>query len=264
MPVVREILTAPLTLYVRADGNDSNNGLTDNSAGAFRQPQAALDYILGNYDLGNFDITVQMRTGTYQGIQLLRPFVAGKGWVKLLGDTTTPSNVLIAPGTSPAGINCTMNASLKIAGLKISDTSMTHGLYASAGGLIRMVGNCEFGNVSSGAHIRTNLGGRILIESPYVISCGAPCHIWPSNLGQVEYSSAGTVSLTGTPNFPGAFAFSEGAVIVADAGNVSFSGGATGMRYFATLNGVIHTAGAGANLFPGNVAGSTSTGGQYN
>jgi hypothetical protein len=40
-------------------------------------------------------------------------------------------------------------------------------------------------------------------------------------------------------------------------------GSSSGTRYSATLNGVINTSGGGATAFPGNVAGSTSSGGQY-
>jgi Protein of unknown function (DUF2793) len=91
----RELLDDDRILYVRPDGNDDNDGLSDNTAGAFATIQAALDRAYGSVDLNGHDMTVQLAPGTYQeDIVVSRPQVGG-GSVILSGDTDTPANVVI-------------------------------------------------------------------------------------------------------------------------------------------------------------------------
>lgn len=106
-------------------------------------------------------------------------------------------------------------------------------------------------------------GSEIALLSNYTISGGAYAHIQLVGAGVALATSGGlTFTLTGTPNFTGAFIITE---LLACAGHAtnSFSGAATGRRYYATTNSVITVNGAGANYFPGSIAGSTTTGGQY-
>jgi hypothetical protein len=92
---VRERLTANRTYYVRTDGSDSNNGLTDSAGGAFLTIQKAIDTV-ASIDLGPFNVTIQVRAGTYtSGATVTGPWL-GSGTVTLLGDTATPSNVVIS------------------------------------------------------------------------------------------------------------------------------------------------------------------------
>lgn len=60
----REKQTANTTYYVRTDGSDSNDGLTDSAGGAFLTIQHAVDVIKA-YDWGGFFVTVQIGAGTF-------------------------------------------------------------------------------------------------------------------------------------------------------------------------------------------------------
>jgi hypothetical protein len=63
---VREQLTSNRTYYVRTDGSDSNDGLTDSSGGAFLTIQHAVDVVSG-LDHSIYKSTIYVRNGTYAG-----------------------------------------------------------------------------------------------------------------------------------------------------------------------------------------------------
>lgn len=94
---VRELLTANRTYYVRTDGSDSNDGLSNTSGGAWLTPQKAYDYVSKNLDLGGYTVTVQFADGTYsgfidtgyQGASVLN------GALYLRGNLTSPQNCVI-------------------------------------------------------------------------------------------------------------------------------------------------------------------------
>ena len=92
----RETLTANRTYYVRTDGSNSNNGLTNTSGGAFLTIQKAVNVIYG-LDISTYTVTIKLgNSGTWTaGITLDGPWV-GNGTVLLQGDTTTPANTIIS------------------------------------------------------------------------------------------------------------------------------------------------------------------------
>lgn len=62
----REVLTADTTYYVRTDGNDSNDGLTDAAGGAFLTVTHAID-VIQSIDLNQHLLTLHIGTGTWTG-----------------------------------------------------------------------------------------------------------------------------------------------------------------------------------------------------
>lgn len=256
----REVLTANRTYYVRTDGSDSNDGLTNSAGGAFLTIQKAID-VVAVLDLSIYDVTIQLGDGTYAAAGIANgPFV-GNGSVTIQGNSGTPANVVIsltAPGNGVGCITAFYGAVLTVKDLKVTTTTNGHGLYASNGGKI-LFSNINFGACGT-SHFRSDDGGAIGCSENYSITGNATRHMF-TTAGIVRVQNV-TVTLTGTPAFSTAFAdCTTVGVIVAN--NNTYSGSATGARYKVTLNGVINVVGGGANYFPGNAAGSVATGGQY-
>jgi hypothetical protein len=248
----REILTANRTYFVRTNGNDSNNGLTSGTVGAFLTIQKAVDTV-ASLDMGVYDVTIAVASGTYAEQVELKQCL-GAGTVYLLGDNglaTTNTVVSGATAFTSDGLGTVYN----IQGIK--------GTGAGSFILSRNGSIVDFGNVNianTGQQLRSDDSGNIRCVANYTISAGATHHIVCVG-GFVRIQSV-TVTLTGTPAFSGQFC-NIGYTGVGILTAITFSGGATGARYLVLLNGVCYTAGGGANYFPGNSAGSTATGGQY-
>ncbi|WP_244420887.1 MULTISPECIES: DUF2793 domain-containing protein [unclassified Hyphomicrobium] len=255
----REVLTANRTYYVRSDGSDSNNGLANTSGGAFLTIQKALDVVYGTLDLFGFNVTIQVQAGTWtQSLNVPSPQV-GAGVVALLGDATTPSNVVI----STAGACITVAGSgtlLTVRGFKLTSSS-NNCLQATQGGRISY-GKIEFG-AASAFHLRADNAGAISCPSgeAFTLSGSAQGHLLTLSYGLISIPTS-ALTITGTPAWGTSFVSNQGGQV--SLYGVTFSGSSTGRRYDVSVNGVINTFGAGSasTYFPGNVNGVSSTGGQ--
>ena len=256
----REVLTANRTYYIRTDGSDSNDGLANTSGRAFLTLQRAWNVIRDTLDLAGFTVTVQIADGTYTA-GFSTGFAAlgnnGGGGIAFVGNTTTPSNVLIS--TTGTCFVFRSGADVGLSGMKLA-SSGGDGVDISVNAVARLNAGVEFGAVA-GAHILLQNNGVATVGANYTVSGNATCH-WRLINGGKFLGQGKTVTLTGTPAFALAFASSE-TTSVLDAVGMTFSGAATGVRYSVALNGVLKTGGGGANFLPGNSAGSTATGGQY-
>lgn len=252
----REKLTANRTYYVRTDGSDSNTGLVNTAGGAFLTLQKAID-VVAALDISTYTVTIQVGSGTYtSGITVTGPWV-GSGSVQLTGDTTTPSNVVISV-TSSFGIVVESGGRLKVGGFKFVTTTAGSGILSQSGGFVLINGKCDFGACAT-SHINVN-NAAVSCFNDYNITGAAPIH-WQVESGGILICQLATITITGTPAFATAFAYTNWAAMTVNAN--TFSGSATGTRYLSTKNGLIETFGSGATYLPGNAAGSTSTGGLY-
>lgn len=253
----REVLSSGRTYYVRTDGNDSNNGLANNSGGAFLTVQKAVDVISGALDINIYNVTIQISDGTYTTAISLKPYV-GSGMVTITGNATTPANVVIST-TSNNAISLSSASSWTLSNFKIQTTTLGVGIDCSYGGKISISG-INFGACAS-AHIRALWDGKVSITGNYTISGGSAAHFDIQGGGSVTMYGV-TVTVSGTPAFSAAFVYAAAAGIYSGGSN-TWSGSATGSRYNLSLNAVINTNGAGTSHFPGNSAGTTATGAQY-
>ena len=188
----------------------------------------------------------------------------GAGEIWIVGNETTPANVVITASTttgSTIGMLYFLGLSslYRVRGVTIQATGGTNnGICTEAGSMV-VFQNIAFGSGLL-AHLRSLSGASLKQEGPYTIAGGAASHIQANNGGFVELRFS-TIALTGTPAFSSCFALVQACGVLL--ANSTFSGSATGTRYAVTLNGVAQTFGGGASYFPGNAAGTSGTGGQY-
>lgn len=267
----REMLTANRTYYVRTDGSDSNDGLANTSGGAFLTVQKAVNTVANCIDLAGCNVTIQVAAGTYTGaITVSAPWV-GAGNVSLLGDTTTPGNVVLAPASGNAisvGISAAANvgsngARLLLGGFKLA-TSNAVCISAAESSLISVIGKMEFGTAGTQFHCSAVRGATIAISADYTISGNAARHWNVANSARISCGSR-TITLSGSPVFSGGFAGAtrQGQIICA---GDTFSGGtgSSSLRYNAATQGLIDTSGAGSTYLPGDTAGTNDGTGVYN
>ena len=268
---VAEILSANRTYYVRTDGNDSNTGLVNNSGGAFLTVGKAID-VVSSIDVNGFDVTIQIGNGTYT---ITTALTTGDYFgntnsprgPEILGDAGTPSNVVITSSVATI-FDCQRAKPWYINGVKMSTTvaGASGVCVLSRGAGLVFIGAVEFGSADN-RHVMASYGGQIRFVTSYTISAGSQSHVFSFMGGRVFYASfpsyaAMTVTLTGTPAFSQAFAYSYGLSFI-ESFNITFSGSATGSRYISDYNALIQTYGGGASYFPGDAAGATANGGVY-
>lgn len=255
----REVLTTARTYYVRTDGSDSNNGLTNSSGGAFLTIQRAIDVVC-SLDMSIYQVTIQVGDGTYTQALLLNQYIGALPPL-IQGNTTTPANVIISP-TSGTCFSATTGATWRVESMKLQTTGGGHGLYSNSRSVI-IHNKLDFGTMIGGAHLYANYNGLIqiaLTSGSYTISGSATYHMRAAAGGAIQGFGA-SVTLSGTPAFS-TYAYLSG-VSYFYVGSQTFSGSATGVRYSVTLNSAIEGTGGVTTFFPGNSAGSTATGGQY-
>lgn len=263
---VREKLSAARTYYVRTDGNDSNNGLSNAAGGAFLTIQKAVASVAA-LDGGVFDVTIQIADGTYDvGVGVELPAVVGGGNFYIRGNALNPENVVIRTSGSVLQTQACFwvagaTGKWNIESLRLSSVASGQpvGLSASSGSILRFA-NIDFGS-GFVFQLRGLDAGSLRATGGYKISAASQFHFSAGQNSVIRLEGI-TITLTGTPTFSTAFGnASFGGVAVV--GSVTFSGSATGPRYAIVSNGVINTNGAGATYLPGDTAGTLATGGQY-
>jgi hypothetical protein len=89
-----ELLTADRIYYVRKDGSDSNDGLTDSAGGAFLTISRAVQAIY-QLNMNTYDVTVKVGPGTYTEKVVFSSAMVGEGTVIVEGTTTGPYQTII-------------------------------------------------------------------------------------------------------------------------------------------------------------------------
>lgn len=258
---VRETLTAARTYYVRTDGSNTNDGLSDTAGGAFLTIQKAVDTVYA-LDLSIYNVTIQVAAGTYTGTINFNAAFVGRGSVTLRGDYATPANCQLAFTSGFGAFSVTGGAVVSVGGFKISNSGVSgNGINVANGGTVNFVGAMEWGTCNARAAIEV-ARGSVVVSSGVSHTISGNLAAFVSALSQASvFIQVGTVTLVGTPAITSFISCLSSAVQFSA---ITFAGtGATGTRYSVAENGVVKTGGGGASYFPGSIAGVASTGGQY-
>ena len=252
----REYLTDARIYYVRTDGDDNNDGLSNTVGGAFLTIQKGIDTALG-LDANGFDVTIKVADGTYTtgvGNIIERPLIGG-GKLIIEGNTSTPANCLVN-GSPALPLFYAANPSVRVLvkGFKLSTGANAHLLEADNLATIDAE-NMDFGSAGAGwaQVVASREGIADISESNQTISGGGASHLKAVKKGLVRARS-NTATLTGTPAFTEAFAVTEDDGLIL-AGQ-TYSGGATGKRF--EIDGTSWIADLTPTLFPGDAAGTSA------
>lgn len=251
-------LLAPRSYYVTATGSDANTCLIG-------FPCATIQHVINvaqTLNMNGYNVTVNVGPGTYA------PFVGGplngSGFIIIVGDIVTPTNVLVSAASGEAVY--IQSPGYILEGLELASASNGAAPHTGAGlrtGATVQLKNMAFSTCAS-AHLWTDPSGYIVFSGAlngapsdfYWIVGAAPSHMFIGsgvvNLGLTN------LTVTGTPAFSN-FAVATNLGQILGPYN-SVTGTATGAKCLATLNSII----SGTSTFPGNTGCSTLTGGQFN
>jgi hypothetical protein len=260
LATVRERLTGTRTYFVRTDGNDGNDGLSNSAGGAFATLNRARDAILA-IDTNGHTVTIKLgNSGIFTSPLDIGTLHVGGGLIVVEGDTAAPQNTIIQT-TSAAAINLFVPARVLVRHLELRTVTAGACLRAAAGGAFIEIGpGVRFGSCA-GDHVTVISQARVGCTGAYSIVGNAPRHFNVARGGLIELSGA-TVTVSAGLTFTAFAVALDGGII--SAFNTTFSSNvATGQRYNATVNAVIQTFAGGANFFPGSTAGAVATGAQY-
>lgn len=259
--VGREQLTADRSYFVRPDGNDANNGLTNDHAGAFLTIGRAMQ-VLATLDCAFYNVKVSVADGTYNE-QVVLPQMLGSGTFTLEGNTTTWSNCIITQGLNTPTVRFT-GLNWRVGGFRINNTFVGGDQNPavqcdanSSGGVYSI----DFGaNNGSCGHIFC-VGGSLDVSYDYTVSGDSTSFFLQAYGAGSHVFFYGNVTAIGTRNFNGFVGALDLAEIEGCCG--TFTGIFTGQRYVSVSNSVIETFGSGPNYFPGNAPGVTDGEGLY-
>ena len=252
----RPKLPGLLQLYVRIDGNDNNDGLSNTPSSAFRQPQAAVNAALRRYDSAGQQVVINLSNGAYGPVLVDR---AGPTNIKILGNLTNPELVVIegTTGTYGDAVLALAGSHIQIEGV-LAWSPVRHCFIAYNSSSI-LFKNVHFG-LAGEAHMSASGNSLISPEGNYVIAGGAMSHMRADLAGLIQIDSREVtipvaMPFTSFANVRGGYISTLYATFVG-AGVT----GCTGERYRVEANGTIFTPGGGANFFPGDFAGSVVSG----
>lgn len=250
-------------------GSDSNDGLSQTRAGALLTIAAGITKMAA-YDMSVFDGFIYVARGQYnEGITLKQ--CLGAGFMNLIGDNVTPSNVVINAAGAGSALRCDNVRNWIVKGFKLqTSTAFHHCIYCTRGGDL----NLDSSKFELGDHVATGHwmlvdmpGSRISAISAEFLVSGLPTGgtggfvLGGSSKGLLDVRLT-TVRLLNLLPAGTYYAASLGQAQVV-ANNLTRDGYSLGVRYSAQSLAFLTTGGGGAQYFPGASAGAVTSGAQY-
>lgn len=256
---VRDVLSTDRTYYVRVDGSDANNGLTDSSGGAFLTLQHAWDVVCG-LDANGHDITIQLADGTYtdECVATGTPVgVTAANPVLVQGNTTTPANVVInvtGGNCIQAGQSNGQQAHLYVDGMTLRTTTSGNCLEVHYGSSIKWGNKIVFGTCA-GIHVYCHTGGYAVHTPPgYTISGSANQHFYVG-MGGLVIAHGTEITFSASVTF-GAFAYViQNGILVFDVNTFVNKSNCHGLQYSLINGGRIFTGQTSLSYMPGDSQG---------
>ncbi|WP_157158115.1 hypothetical protein [Bradyrhizobium genomosp. III] len=259
----RELLAADRTYYVRTDGSDSNNGLTNSAGGAFLTLQKAYNVIAQTLDLGGHNVTISAVSGTFAELSISSAWSGGGNVILELNSAST-----ISASAGATCVSCTvpLPGNFTIQNGTLTTSANTGALISHNGtgtinvGPITLNGgtNTGYDMVSCYANAYIHFVGNITMGA-----CSGWREIFYAHIGGIIdlYGSFGqTMTMTGNMSWTDAFFYADpgsSMLIVAGARTINLGGFTmTGKKYITSAGAVINTNGGGTSYLPGSIAGT--------
>lgn len=264
--LIRKRLDGNTTMYLRTDGNDSNDGTANTAGGAWLTPQGAFDYICRNIDLRGYVLTVQVADGTYTQaggalLNINKQWIGG-GSIKFLGNAgdrtavkfqTTGSGVaLVTWGVgSASGV---MSGDFYITNIQLLGAQ--YGCAHNAIGSV-FIDSCDV--TGTLAHFTTTLQAHLFVIGTFEILGNSQFHVYANDMSYIGYSPT-AVSTASSRSFSVSFVacFLNSFI---DYAPVTVSGsGVTGKKYYVDKLSTINASGIAISAFPGTTTGTNQFG----
>jgi len=268
-------LTADLTLYIRTDGNDANDGSQNDAAHAFLHIQAAVEYVRRSFLISGRTVVLQLGIpGTYSGPG--NNSLSGNcsieisnlpGSIVIKGDDNNPSSYILMGSTNaqtsyPSCIAISGSGTdVTCAGVTFSNQSdNNHVVQCFANATIR-INNCNWSGLGTiGAHVATFNGAAWLYG--YFHTYSQASAFLSSMGGDVHLPAWFSLTNTHGINFSRAFIDLFNAYGEVDYGFAGFTGGASGPHFNIVANSVLLTNGP-QDFLPGNQPGQSDSSSVY-
>lgn len=257
------IPAAGVTLYVRLDGNDANDGSLNTAAGAFRTVGAAMAFAQ-RYGGAGKPITIRLgQTGEYLAPQSFPPGSRFK--IMGNGGGASSSGYVLINTDMPRGLVTGSQMVIELADLTLKNSQVGYyTLRADSGASVILSGTVVLDATINTARplCGTTNGGVIrMLGTVTVASSGASA--LHADAGNIAIENNAIINFQALPVYSDATAVAQNGGSIVLGSGATRNGGSTGKRYRSDLNGVINTNGGGINFFPGDVAGTTANGGVY-
>ncbi|MEK3900750.1 hypothetical protein [Paenibacillus sp. FSL R7-0179] len=173
--------TTTITYYVRLDGSDSNSGLTNTAAGAFKTVQKAINSIP---QIVNHTVIVNVAAGTYAEEVVISGF-SGRGVIQINGDSMLSTSRTVqyvsvvdclcrveviglnASQTTGAAFNIAGSSNILLYRCVVISSATTYGFFIDCSKVY--VNECQVSNRLWGVYAHVN--ADVLVQSLYGTGC---------------------------------------------------------------------------------------------